>query len=158
MRVVDTARLFCNFLLWTREVYGDLMGNFDPKKMISMHWQNWSFITFESLSICLFFGIMYNYVTNTMLFTSKNACSDVIERAHSITWYKQKKRQNRCHNDINFVSHNWKVFSDAQNTSKNWALHNSIVVLNQYFVLQDKLWQKDFSARWGNLPVVWIMM
>ena len=33
MRVVDTVRCFCHFLLWREEVNVDLVGNFDPKKM-----------------------------------------------------------------------------------------------------------------------------
>ena len=65
IRVVDTVRRFCHFLLWRGEVYVDLMGNFDPKKMTP----NFNALTkidyflpmILLLSIC-FFSTMYNYV------------------------------------------------------------------------------------------------
>ena len=66
-----------------------------------MHWQNRLFLTFESLTLHVFF---LDSVKQCYLQTKKHALTSS-ERAHSITWYKQKgfeisERQNRCHGDI----------------------------------------------------------
>ena len=60
-----------------------------------MHWQNQLFLTFESLTIHLVF---LDSVKQCYLQTKKHALT-LSERAHSITWYKQKRRRNRCHDD-----------------------------------------------------------
>ena len=76
MRLADIVRSFCHFLLWKKE-YFTLMWwvILILRKLLqtSMHWQNRSFLTLESLTFHCFFR---NSVT--MLFISKNACSDVI--------------------------------------------------------------------------------
>ena len=93
MRVVDTVRRFYHFLLWRGEVYVDLVGNFDPKKMTpNFNVLAKSIISYLGVSS---FPFVFSWQCINMLFTSKNACSDSMERAHSITWYKQKRRQNR---------------------------------------------------------------
>ena len=56
-----------------------------------MHWQNWLFLTFESLTIHLFF---LDSVKQCYLQTKKLAVTSS-ERPHSITWLKQKRRRNR---------------------------------------------------------------
>ena len=65
-----------------------------------MHWQNRLVLTFESLTIHLFF---LDRVKQCYLQPKKHAVTSS-ERAHSITWYKKKgvevgERQNRCHDD-----------------------------------------------------------
>jgi len=56
-----------------------------------MHWQNRLFHTFESLTLHLFF---LDSVKQCYLQTKKHAVT-TSERAHSITWYKPKRRRNR---------------------------------------------------------------
>ena len=54
-------------------------------------WQNQLFLTFESLTLHLFFS----WQCKTMLFIHKKHAVTSSERAHSIMWYKQKSRRNR---------------------------------------------------------------
>jgi len=68
----------------------------------AMHWQNWLFLTPDSLTFHLFF---LDSVLLCFLQT-RTACSDIIGVCtKSITWYKQKRhrklveRQNGCHGD-----------------------------------------------------------
>jgi len=56
-----------------------------------MHWQNRLFLTFESLTIHLFF---LDSVKQCYLQKQQHAVTSS-ERAHSITWYKQNRRRNR---------------------------------------------------------------
>ena len=56
-----------------------------------MYWQNRLFLTFESLTLHLFF---LDSVKQCYLQTKKHAVTSS-EHAHSITWYKQKRRRNR---------------------------------------------------------------
>jgi len=56
-----------------------------------MHWQNRLFLTFDSLTLQLFF---LDSVKQCYLQTQKHAVTSS-ERAHSIAWYKQKRCRNR---------------------------------------------------------------
>ena len=56
-----------------------------------MHWENRLFLTFESRTIHSFF---LDSVKQCYLQTKKHAVTSS-ERAHSITWYKQKRCRNR---------------------------------------------------------------
>jgi len=56
-----------------------------------MYWQNLLFLTFESLTLQLF---CLDSVKQCYLQTKKHAVMSS-ERAHSITWYKQKRLRNR---------------------------------------------------------------
>ena len=85
MRVADIVRHFCHFLLWRGEFCFDIEGNFEF--WITPNWQNWLFLTFESLTLHLFF---LDSVIQCYLHKKKHAVTSS-ERAHSIMWYKQKK-------------------------------------------------------------------
>ena len=90
------SKTFCHFLLWRREFCFDVAGNFELKKMTPncMYWQNWLFLTFESLTIHLLYFL--DSVKQCYLQTKKHAVTSS-ERAHSITYNecKQKRRWNR---------------------------------------------------------------
>ena len=103
MRVVETIRRFCHFLLWRGEV--DLVSNFDPKKMtLNYNALAKSIISYLGVSFYfpfVFFLTVYNYV----IYRQKLHAVMSLERAHSITWYKQKRRgigerQNRWHEEV----------------------------------------------------------
>ena len=87
------SKTFCHFLLWRGAFCFDVVGNFELKKMTPNcnALANWLFLTFESLTIHLFF---LDSVKKCYLQTKKHAVTSS-ERAHSITWYKQKRRRNR---------------------------------------------------------------
>ena len=72
MRVADIVRHFCHFLLWRGEFCFDIEGNFEF--WITPNWQNWLFLTFESLTLHLFFldSVIQCYLHKT------TTCSDVI--------------------------------------------------------------------------------
>ena len=93
MRVADIVGRFCHFLLWRREFCFDVVGNFELKKMTP----NCNVLAKLIISYLWvsYFTFVFSRQCKTMLFTNKKTCSDVIERAHSITWYKQKRRRNR---------------------------------------------------------------
>jgi len=57
------------------------VGNFEPKKITPLHWQNRLFLTFERLILHLFF---LDSVKQCYLQTKKHAVAS-LERAHSIT-------------------------------------------------------------------------
>ena len=103
MRVANIVRRFCHFLLWRRDFFFDVVGNFELKKMtpncnalaksiISYLWV--SYYTFVFSSQC-----------KTMLFTKNNnmqwrnrsvriALRDINKKGVEID-----ERQNRCHDD-----------------------------------------------------------
>ena len=93
MRVAGIVRRYCHFLLWRGEFCFHVVGNFEPKKITPNcnALQNRLFLTFESLTLHLFF---LDSVKQCYLQTKKHAVTSS-ERAHSITWYKQKSRRNR---------------------------------------------------------------
>ena len=81
-----------------------------------MHWQNRLFLTLESLTLHLFF---LDSVKQCYLQTKKHAVTSS-ERAHSITWYKQKRRRNRWaskqvsrrYMSVTGVGFRWRVVGD----------------------------------------------
>ena len=88
MRVSDIVRRFCYFLLWRGEFCFNEHKKFTPncnalaKSSISYLWVSY---------FTLFF---LDSVKQCYLQTKKHAVTSS-ERAHSITWYKQKRRRNR---------------------------------------------------------------
>ena len=93
MRVADIVRRFCHFLLWRREFCFDLVGNFGLKKMTpNCNALAKSIISYLWIS---YYTFVFSWQCKTMLFTTKKHAVTSSERAHSITWYKQKRRRNR---------------------------------------------------------------
>ena len=92
MRVADIVRRFIIFF-YEGENFASMQWvilNLRKWLQTGMHWQNWLFLTFESLTIHLFF---LDSLKQCYLQTKKHAVTSS-ERAHSITWYKQKRRRN----------------------------------------------------------------
>ena len=69
MRFADIVRRFYHFLLWRGNFCFDVVGNFELRKILDS-------------------------VKQWYLQTKKHAATSS-ERAHNITWYKQKRRRNR---------------------------------------------------------------
>jgi len=93
MRVADIVRRFCHFLLWRGEFCFDVVGNFEHKKITP----NYNALAKSIISYLWvsYFTFVFSWQCKTMLLTKKHAVTSS-ERAHSITWYKQKRRRNRC--------------------------------------------------------------
>ena len=119
MRVADTVRRFYNLLLWRGEFYFDVVGNFEPTKIIP----NCNAL---AKSIISYLGVSYfpfNFLDSELpcyLQTKKHAMTS-LERAHCITWYKQK----RCHDDVCVIIKTTEVCSfhwmkDFQSTTAGW--------------------------------------
>ena len=76
MRVADTVRGFCNFLLWRGEFCFDVVGKFELKKITpNCNALAKSIISYPSVS---YFTFVFSWQCKTMIFTNKNACSGVI--------------------------------------------------------------------------------
>ena len=85
MRVADIVRRFFHFLLWR--------GYFEPKKITS----NCNALAKSTISypwVSFFTLFFLDVVKQCSLQKQTNAVTSS-ERAHSITWYKQKRRRNR---------------------------------------------------------------
>ena len=75
MRVADIVRHFCHFLLWRWEFcFNVVILNLRKLLQTAMHWQNRLFLTFESLTLHLFFldSVKQWHLQKT------TTCSDVI--------------------------------------------------------------------------------
>ena len=91
--VADIVRRFCYFLLWRREFCFHVVGNFELKKMTpNCNALAKSIISHLWVS---YYTFVFSWQCKTMLFTNKKHTVTSSERAHSITWYKQKRRRNR---------------------------------------------------------------
>ena len=94
MRVADIVRRFCHFLLWRREFCFDVVGNFELKKMApNCNALAKSIISYLWVSYYTFV-FSWQCKKQCYLQTNKHAVTSS-ERAHSITWNKQKRRRNR---------------------------------------------------------------
>mgnify|MGYP007133527661 CR=1 FL=1 len=91
MRVADIVRRFCHFLFMKERICFDVVGNFELKQNDSKLQCIGKIDYYIPLTIHLFF---LDSVKQWYLQTKKHAVTSS-ERAHSITWYKQKRRHNR---------------------------------------------------------------
>ena len=93
IRVADIVRRFCHFLLWRGEFCFDVVGHFQPKKITpNCNALAKSIISYLWVS---YYTFVFSWQCKTMLFTHKKHAVTSSECAHSITWYKQKRRRNR---------------------------------------------------------------
>ena len=94
MKVAGIVRRFCHFLLWRGEFCFVVVGNFEPKKITpNCNALAKSIISYLWVS---YYTFVFSWQCKKMLFTNKKKHSVTsLERAHSITWYKQKRRRNR---------------------------------------------------------------
>ena len=93
MSVADIVRRFCHLLLWRGEFCFDVVGNFEPKKMTpNCNALAKSIISY--LWVSYFTFVFLDSVKQCYLQTKQYALTSS-ERAHSITWYKQKSGRNR---------------------------------------------------------------
>ena len=93
MRVADIVRRFCHFLLWRGEFCFDAVGIFEPMKMTP----NCNALAKSIISYLwvFYFTFVFSWQCKSMIFKNKKHAVTSSERAHNITWYKQKRRWNR---------------------------------------------------------------
>ena len=93
MRVADIVRRFCHFLYKGENFTLMVWAILSLRKLIktAMHWQNWLILSLKSLTFYRFFldSVLLYY-----LLIKKHSVAS-LKRAHSTTWYKQKRRWNR---------------------------------------------------------------
>ena len=99
MRVADIVRRFSHFLLWRREFCFDVILNLRKWLQTAMHWQNRLFLTFESLTIHLFFldSVKQRYL-QTMQWRHRSV--RIALRGINKKGVEIGVRQNRCHDDM----------------------------------------------------------
>ena len=85
------SKTLYHFLLWRREFCFDVEGNFELKKMTP----NCNALAKLIIDWVSYYTFVFSWHCKTMLFTNKKHAVTSSERAHSITWYKQKRRRNR---------------------------------------------------------------